>query len=108
MKKIGLLFGLVYLLLAGFSHASCQNIYVDGGSVCIDISKNGSTYTPSILLPSASSYAVSCDILLPNDEQWSLGSCNESFTYNSSATSYIKLYVRVNGDYKIWEGTYDF
>lgn len=108
MKKIGLLTTLVYVLLYGITSASCQNIYFDGGTACVDIYKNGSTYTPSINLPWSNTYAVSCDILLPNDEQRNIGSCNQNFTYNGNGTSYIKLYVRLNDEYKIREGTYDF
>ena len=112
MKKIGaFLLGIAFFSLSFANASNCLKVEFDNGdSLCVEVEKNGSRYTPSVTKRNLSSNpSLRCEILLPNDVLKEIGACNESFTYSSSRSEKVTLYVRYNNTYyTIVDSYFDF
>ena len=86
--------------------------FENGDSACIALDKSWSRYTARVQssnLSSSLNNSLVCELLLPNQELKLLGACNGSFSYSSSSTQTIRLYVRYsNRYYDTIDASYNF
>ncbi len=112
MKKFWLLaLALPALFLSTTSaNSDCEDMSFTDADVCISIEKesNNSFQVDADVTDANGTVSLLCDILLPNNNLVNVGACNGDFTYNGDDERTIKLYVRVNQQYKTLEATYDF
>ena len=81
--------------------ANCiEATFENGDRACIALNKNRNQYTVSVSSSNLSSTSsLVCEMLLPNQDLKLLGACNGSFSYSSSRTEKVRLYVRYNNRY---------
>ena len=112
MKKFWLLaLALPVLFLSTTSaNSDCEDMSFTDADVCISIEKesNNRFQVDADVTDTNGTVSLLCDILLPNNNLVNVGACNGDFTYNGDDERTIKLYVRVNQQYKTLEATYDF
>ena len=88
--------------------ADCLDVRFDNGDrLCLTLEKNWNRYTSKVhsSSPSSLSNGLVCELLLPNQELKLLGACNGSFSYNSSSTGILKVYMKYNNTYNIYNTT---
>ena len=102
MKKIlqtifAIFFGITLLVwVASAASSDCLKIKFDNGdSICLDISKSGTkNFKLSVAEDNLSKHtSLTCRILLPNSEVYSLNNCKWTFSYNWSSTKSVVLYA---------------
>jgi protocatechuate 3,4-dioxygenase beta subunit len=111
MKRLLTLLIFSALLLSSFSIASddCLELNFRDWNVCIYIEKNRNNYRVIPELSNTNStVALKCDILLPDNTLQYIWACDTSFEYNWTSEKKVKLYVRLNNEYKQKEAYYDF
>ncbi len=110
MKKLFLLALALPALFISMTSANCEDMSFSDADLCISIEKETSNrFQVDVDVEDANgTVSLLCDILLPNNNLVNVGACNGDFTYNGDDERTIKLYVRVNQQYKTLEATYDF
>ncbi|MFZ2150609.1 MAG: hypothetical protein WAZ12_04230 [Candidatus Absconditicoccaceae bacterium] len=112
MKKLLALLVLLggsYLLTANVFASDCLELSFTDGDICINIDKDDDTYTLNPDLSSTNgTVSLKCDILLPDNTLKNVGACDGDFTYSKEKTEKVKLYVRLNNEYKSKEAYYNF
>lgn len=112
MKKIWLLAIVLpaFLWSTTSANSNCEDLSFNDADLCISIDQNSSNRFELSTDVSDSNGSVSllCDVLLPNNNLVNVGACNGEFTYNGNDERTIKIYVRVNQEYKTLEAKYDF
>ncbi|MCF7835403.1 hypothetical protein K9M48_05175 [Candidatus Gracilibacteria bacterium] len=87
----------------------CLDLSFSDGDICISMDKDDDEYTLDYELEDTNgAVSLKCDILLPDNTLKNLGACNGDFTYSKEKTEKVKLYVRLNNEYKTKEAYYDF
>lgn len=112
MKKFWLVALAVPALLWSMTSANsnCEDMSFSDADVCISIEKESSNrfQVDADLSDTNGTVSLLCDVLLPNNNLVNVGACNGEFTYNGDDERTIKVYVRVNNQYKTLEAKYDF
>ncbi len=114
MKKLLallILLGWTYLLWTNVFASNCLNLNFTNWNVCINIDKNNHTYTLSPDLSNTNwTVSLKCDLLISDSDGIlrNVWACNWNFTYTRTDNRKIKLYVRLNNEYKTKEAYYDF
>ena len=110
MKKLFSLALALFSIISFFwISIACENISYNDGSLCININKNGNTYTMSNGLNCpGGNCSLSCMIQLPNNKLEEVWACNWSFSYDWYNQWLIKIWATLNNTQKSFEKTYNF
>ena len=114
MKKLLKIFALWLLFLSIFTWASsadsCVTKELWNNTICVGIEKTSSSrYSLNRNINCRdNSCAVSCRILLPDNTQVPVGTCNGSFYYDSNSSEKVKLYITINNKQGTIEWYYNF
>ncbi len=111
MKKL-LGFPILFLWLIfslNFAFADdCLELSFDDWDICINIEKDDDEYTLDSELSNTNwTVSLKCDILIWQT-LYPVWACNWEFEYSRERTEKVKLYVRLNNEYKQKEAYYDF
>ena len=112
MKKLLallILLGWSYLLSSSVFAKDCLDLSFTDGDICINIDKDDDEYTLDADLSDTNwTVSLKCDVLLPDNTLKNVWACDGSFTYSKEDSRKIKLYVRLNNEYKTKEAYYNF
>jgi hypothetical protein len=89
--------------------ANCLTVNFDNGEkICLELDKSSNYYYANVT-SAPSDATLKCDVVLPNDVNESLGACNGYFSYSSSKTETLRLYVWLNNrEFKVVDAKYNF